>query len=138
MNEEKLNQILNKIGQAEVPPDIAMIAEKSSQNFSAILKIPQPKQSVFSPLKLIAAAAVVVVAFSAGWWSKPAASPDVVTNSPRITASATINQNPEGFWQQKLVAAMQPRPYAQTQFDQIRHLNTYKQYLTDKTFNKGE
>jgi hypothetical protein len=110
MNEEKLKQILTRIGQTEVPPDIAMIAEKSSQNFSAVLKIPRTKQSFFTPLRLIAAAAVIIIAFSAGRWSKPAASPVVSTYNPGMTASVTVNKNPEGFWQQKVVAAMQPRP----------------------------
>jgi hypothetical protein len=138
MNEEKLEQILNQLGKAEVPPDIALIAEKSSQNFSAVLKIPRPRQPFFTPLRLIAAAAVIIVAFTAGRWSKPAALPDAATYKPLMTASATVNKNPESFWQQKVLAAMQPRPYAQTQFDQIRHLNTYKEYFREKTFNKGE
>ena len=70
MNEEKLKQILKKIGRTDVPPNAAMIAERASRNFSAVLKIPQPKQSFFSPLRLIAAAAVIVLAFTAGRLSK--------------------------------------------------------------------
>ena len=136
MNEEKLKQILNKIGQADVPPNAAMIAERASRNFDAALKIAQPKQWFFTPVRLMAAAAVIILVFAAGRWSKsiPQASP-----SPEIAVYTQINlnisgcrKNPESFWQQKALAAMQPRPYAQTQFDQNRLLNAYKQYLKEK------
>ena len=35
MNEEKLKQILKNIGQADVPPNAALIAERASRNFDS-------------------------------------------------------------------------------------------------------
>jgi hypothetical protein len=136
MNEEKIERILNKIGQADVPPNIALIAERASRNFDAALKIAQPKQWFFTPVRLIAAAAVVIFAFATGRWSKsiPQASPspEVAVYTKSISTYPAVDKNPESFWQQKALAAMQPRPYAQTQFDQNRILNAYKQYLKEK------
>jgi hypothetical protein len=129
MNEEKLKEILNKIGKENVPPNAALIAERVSQNFSAILKIQQPKHW-FAPARLIAAAAVIIFAFSAGRWSGQMPS---TFKSPEMAAYAqTISQvNPESFWQQKAIAAMKPRPYAQTSFNRKKLINTYKQYFKD-------
>jgi hypothetical protein len=44
----------------------------------------------------------------------------------------TEQENKNGFWRQKALAAMQPRPYAQTGFDKTGLLNSYKQYLKEK------
>jgi hypothetical protein len=134
MNEEKLKQILDKIGKAEVPPDVARITEQTSRRFDSALGLLQPKRQTgfFTGFRLIAAAAVVVLAFAAGRWSKPTALPDVTTYTARTTASATVNKNPESFWQQKVVAAMQPRPYAQNQFSETNLHNAYKQYLKER------
>jgi hypothetical protein len=131
MNEEKLKQILNKIGQADVPPDIALIAEQASRNFSAALKIPKPQHWFLTPVRLLAAAAVVVFVFALGRWSKPV--------PPRITIYATqspthpsVQADNDSFWQQKAMAAMQPRPYAQSAGEL---LNLYKQ---SRRAGKGE
>ena len=134
VNEEKLKQILNKIGQTDVPPNVALIAERASRNFDAALKIAQPKQWFFTPVRLLAAAAVVIFAFAMGRWSGPLqqASPGVASYAQPVSAYPAVGKNPESFWQQKALAAMQPRPYAQTQFDQTRLLNSYKQYLKEK------
>lgn len=136
MNEEKLKQILDKIGRTDVPPNVALIADRASRNFDAALKIPQPKQWFFTPVRLIAAAAVVILVFVAGRWSKsiPQASPlpDIAAYTKSISIYPDAQKNPDSFWQQKAQAAMQPRPYAQTRFDQNRLLNAYKQYLKEK------
>ena len=132
MNEEKLKQILNKIGQADVPPNATLIAERASRNFDSALKIAQPKQWFFTPLRLLAAAAVMILVFAAGRWSKsiPQASP-----SPEIiVAAGTYNGNSDSFWQQKALAAMQPRPYSQNELSQTALLNIYKQYLKEKHY----
>ena len=136
MNEEKLNQILSKIGQTDVPQDISLFADSASRNFSACLNIPRPRQSFLTPLKLIAAAAIIIVTFFAGRLSTPAASPETAAYT-NITASVSSENNHNDFWHQKMVAAMQPRPYAQVQFEKIRYSNTYKHYFEEKTF-KGE
>ena len=107
MNEEKLEQILNKMGRADIPPNAAMIAERASRNFDAVLKIPRPQKWYFIPVRAAAAAAVIIFVFSAGRWSKQM-SP--ASQSPKITAYAqTISEKTtNSFWQQKALAAMQP------------------------------
>ena len=131
MNEEKLEEILNKIGRENVPPNAALIAERVSQNFSTVLKIPQPRQSFFGPLRLIAAAAVIVLVFAAGRWSKslPQGHP-----SPAITAYAQMNSqnNTDSFWRQRAIAAMQSRLTVQTNISYTEKFNAYKKYLKEK------
>ncbi|MGD0552753.1 MAG: hypothetical protein ABSB25_08885 [Sedimentisphaerales bacterium] len=139
MNEEKLKQILNKIGQADVPPNAILIAERASRNFDSALKIAQPKQWFFTPARLIAAAAVVIFAFAAGRWSMPlqraSPSPEVAVYTKSISTYPAVGKNPESFWQQKALAAMQPRPYTQDQTSQTALLNAYKQYLKEKHYD---
>jgi hypothetical protein len=139
MNEEKLKQILNKIGQTEVPADIARIAEQTSQRFTAALNLlPNHRQPVFfSPLRLLAAAAVIAVAFVAGRWSTPLSttspSPNAIAYIAATPAYPTTQKNENSFWQQKAIAAMQPRPYAQSA-NVTSQLNAYKQYLKEKHY----
>ena len=137
MNEEKLKQILNKIGQSNVPPNVARIAEQTSQSFNAALNLLQSKRSsFFTGFTRIAVAAVIFFAFaiglSVGRWSKPTTSVNVTPYASTISPYATINKSSDGFWQQKAIAAMQSRPYTQTQFNQTSLLNAYKQYLKEK------
>lgn len=136
MNEEKIERILNKIGQADIPPNAILIAEKASRNFDSALKIAQPRQWFFTPVRLIAAAAVVIFAFAAGRWSKSipqvSPSPEVASYTQPVSAYPAVGKNPESFWQQKALAAMQPRPYTQNQLSQTALLNFYKQHLKEK------
>jgi hypothetical protein len=135
MNEEKLNHVLNKIGQTEVPPQAARIAEFTSQRFTATLNLPQPQ--FFSPLRLLAAAAVIAVAFVAGRWSIPTSTtsplPNAIAYAPVVSTHPAELKNENSFWQQKAVAAMQPRPYAQST-NLTNQLNAYKQYLKEKHY----
>jgi hypothetical protein len=139
MNEEKLKQILDEIGRTDVPPNVALIAERVSRNFGATLKIAQPKRWFFTPVRLIAAAAVVILVFAAGRWSKsiPQASPspEVAVYPKSISTYPAAKKNPDGFWQQKVLAAMQPRPYAQNEISQTALLNVYKQHLKEKHYD---
>jgi hypothetical protein len=136
MNDEKIKQILNKIGQTDVPPNVALIAERASRNFSTILKVPQPKRLLFSPLRLIAAAAVIIFAFTAGRWSQPPqaqlSSPDLSAYASSLMSHPSVQQDKDSFWRQKALAAMQPRPYAQKGLSQTALLNAYKQHLKEK------
>ena len=136
MNEEKLKQILNKIGQADVPQNATRIAERASRNFDSALKIAQPKQWFFTPVRLLAAAAVMIFVFAAGRWSnsitQPSQSPDVAVYTKTISVYPAVDKNPDSFWQQKALAAMQPRPHAQTSFNRTELINVYKQYLKEK------
>ena len=136
MNEEKIERILNKIGQTDVPPNVTLIAERASRNFDAALKIAQPRQWFFTPARLIAAAAVVIFVFAAGRWSKPLPPtfplPEVASYTQPVSAYPAVGKNPESFWQQKALAAMQPKPYTQNQLSQTALLNFYKQHLKEK------
>jgi len=138
MNEEKLKQILNKIGQADVPPNATLIAERASRNFDSALKIAQPKQWFFTPVRLVAAAAVMMLVFAAGRWSKPlppaSSLPEVASYAPPASAYPAVGKNTGSFWQQKALAAMQPRPYSQNELSQTALLNVYKQYLKEKHY----
>ena len=131
MNEEKLKQILNKIGQTDVPPEIALLAEQSSRNFSAALKIPQQKHWLLTPVRFLAAAAIVVLAFALGRWSKPV-SPKTTIYAAQSSTRLVTQTDSESFWQQKAMAAMQSRPYAQSAGEL---LNLYKQ---SRRAGKGE
>jgi hypothetical protein len=135
MNEDKIKQILDKIGRTDVPPNAELLAERASRNFDAALKIFQPRERLITPVRLIAAAAVVVIVFAAGRWSKSipqaSASPEIAYTQA-ISTYPVVQKNTDSFWQQKALAAMQPRPYAQAQFDQNRLFNAYKQYLKEK------
>ena len=138
MNEEKLKQILNKIGQADVPPNATLIAERASRNFDSALKIAQPKQWFFTPVRLLAAAAVMMLVFAAGRWSKPPqtqlSSPDLSAYASSLMTHPTVQQDKNSFWQQKTLAAMQPRHYSQNELSQTALLNAYKQYLKEKHY----
>jgi hypothetical protein len=136
MNDEKIKQILNEIGRAEVPPTVTLIAEQTSRNFDSALKIAQPRRLLFGPLRLMAAAAVILFVFTAGRWSKP---PEAQPSSPDLSARASslmthprVQQDKDSFWQQKALAAMKPRPYAQKGLSQTALLNAYKQHLKEK------
>ena len=138
MNEEQIKQILNKIGRAEIPPEAAGITELTSQRFAAALGLSRPR--FFTPLRLLAAAATIILAFALGRWSKP-----IPPTSSNITAYATSvpthtsgRKDNDGFWQQKMLATMRPRPYARTGFDKGGLLKSYKQYLRNQPFDIGE
>lgn len=143
MNEEKLIQILKDIGQTSVPPDAARIAERTSQNFDAALNILQPRQPqqarFFIGFRLIAAAAVILFAFAVGRWSTLPQTQLSSLNLPGYVSPAlthpTVQQAEDSFWRQKALAAMQPRPYAQSRFDKTSLLKTYKQYLKEKHYD---
>jgi hypothetical protein len=128
MNDEKLKQILNKIGQTDVPQEVTLLAEQSSRNFSAALKIPQPKHWLLTPVRLLAAAAVIVFAFALGRWSTPV-SPKITVYAAQSSTRLTAQINNDSFWRQKAIAVMQSRPYTQSAGEL---LNLYKQYLKEK------
>ena len=146
MNEEKLKQILNKIGQTNVPPEITSIAEQAPQRFTAALNILQaqrpPLATFFIGFKRTAVAAVILFTFavglSVGRWSKPPqtqlSSLDLSAYASSLMTHPTARQDKDSFWRQKTLAAMQPRPYTQTQFSQTTSLNSYKQYLKEKHY----
>jgi hypothetical protein len=146
MNEEKLIEILKNIGQADVPPNIAHIAEQTSQRFAAALSILQaqrpPLATFFIGFKRIAVAASILLVFalglSLGRWSKPPqtqlSSLDLSAYATSLMTHPTAQQDKNSFWRQKTLAAMQPRPYAQTRFDRTSLPFGNKQYLKEKHY----
>lgn len=145
MNEEKLIEILKNIGQTEVPSNVTHIAEQTSQRFAAALDILQaqrPERTRFIiGLRLLAAAAVVIFVFaiglSVGRWSTPPQTQLSLLNLPGYALTMPTHpavQQADGFWQQKALAAMQPRPYSQIQTTKINLLNAYRQYLKEKHY----
>jgi hypothetical protein len=141
MNEEKLTQILNKISQTEVPPDITCIAEQTSQSFTAALNVLQAQRPqrtrFFIGLRLLAAAAVILLVFAIGLsvgqrFTPPQtklSSLNLIGYALPVPTHPVVQQTKESFWRQRALAAMQPRPYAQSA---TSLLNAYKQYLKEK------
>jgi hypothetical protein len=128
MHDEKLKQVLNKIGQTNVPPEIGLLAEQSSRNFSAAIKISQPRHWLLTPVRLIAAAAVLVLAFALGRWTKPV-SPKATIYAAQSSTRLVTKVDSESFWRQKAMAAMQSKPHTRSAGEL---LNLYKQYLKEK------
>ncbi len=90
-------------------------------------------------MKLTVAAAILI-AFGIGLFigrlSKPTQSkPHSLDINGYIQVVATHPTPPteeDSFWRRKALAAMQPRPYIQTQTTKTTLLNAYKQYLKEK------
>jgi hypothetical protein len=145
MNEEKLTQILKDIGQTDVPANVTYIAEQTAQRFASALSILQAQQpqrarfiTGFRPIAVAAAVLFVfAVGLSVGRWSKPSQlappSLNVAVYASPIPAQVAARQSEDSFWRQKALAAMQPRPYAQTGFDKTSLLFGRKQYLQGGT-----
>ncbi len=92
--------------------------------------------------KLAVAAAILItfgIGFSIGRWSKPTRlaphSIDFTGYTSAVPVYPTATKVEDGFWRQKALAAMRPRPYAQSQTTKTRLLNTYKQYLKEKHYD---
>lgn len=93
-------------------------------------------------MKLAVAAAVIIafgIGFSAGQRSKPtqlvAYSLDATSSTLAVSTHPTAPKDEGSFWKQKALAAMQPRPYAQTRFDKTNLSVGYKQYLKEKYYD---
>lgn len=91
----------------------------------------------------LAVAAAIFIAFGTGFftgrWSKPPQSAplslDVTGYTSAVLVYPTAQKTEDSFWRQKALAAVQPRPYAQTQNIKTSLLNTYKQYLKEKYYD---
>jgi hypothetical protein len=90
-------------------------------------------------MKLTVAAAILItfgIGFSIGRWSKPtqSASPSLNVTSyvSIVPAHPTASKAEDSFWRRKALAAIQPRPYIQTQTTKTTLLNAYKQYMKEK------
>jgi hypothetical protein len=123
--------------------EILIAQEQSGRNSSALIS-PNiwrfiTKRGV---TKLAVAAAILItfgIGFSIGRWSKPTRlaphSLDVTGYTSAVPVYPTAPKVEDSFWRQKALAAMQPRPYAQTQTTKTSLLNTYKQYLKEKHYD---
>ncbi len=90
-------------------------------------------------MKLTVAAAILIafgIGFSIGRWSKPPLpaphSPDINDYISAVAVHPALPKAEDSFWRRKALAAMQPRPYIQTQTTKTTLLNAYKQYLKEK------
>ncbi len=146
MNDEKLEQILRSIGVQHVPDEVARLAEHTAESFTAALRFIHAQQLVRTPfivgLKRIAAAAVIVIVFSIGLgvgrFSKSPAEKTPSLDVPAYTTALlpTPGRKPEnGFWQQKAIAALKPRPYVSRAATKTDLINAYKQYLKEKHYD---
>jgi hypothetical protein len=150
MDRENIEEILKRLGSEDVPADVHKIAEETSREFSKTLAQPrQPRHYVLweyimkSPITKLAVAAVVIIAFGVGFSigqrSRPTQlathPPDVTGYSPEVLAHPSAPKAEDSFWRQKALAAMQPRPYAQTRVDKTSLLVGYKQYLKEKHYD---
>jgi len=96
-----------------------------------------------SRITKLAVAAAIFIAFGFGFftgrWSKlPRPAPyslDVTGYTSVVPAYPTARKSEDSFWRQKALAAMQPRPYAQTSTTKTNLLNAYKQYLKEKHYD---
>jgi hypothetical protein len=93
-------------------------------------------------MKLAIAAAIIIafgVGFSVGQRSRTTQlatySLDVASYTTAVSTHPTAPKTEDSFWRQKAVAAMQPRPYAQTRFDKTSLLVGNKQYLKEKYYD---
>jgi len=147
MNEEKLIKILKNIGQSEVPTNITRIAEQTSQRFASALDILQAQRlertRFVIGLRLLAAAAVIIFTFAIGLSvgirstlpQTQLASLNLPGYALPMPTHPTAQQAKESFWRQKALAAMQPRPYAQTRLDKMSLLVGYKQHFKEKYYD---
>jgi hypothetical protein len=140
MNEEKLEQILNRIGRISVPPDAAGIAEQNQQSFTAALPLLGHKSSLWvKGFKMSAIAACILSAFVIGRWLRPPnmlpSSLDTASYTQTTSLLSETYNDSDDFWRQKAIAATQPRPYVQTRFTESDLINTYKQYLKENNYD---
>jgi hypothetical protein len=90
-------------------------------------------------MKLTVAAAILIafgIGFSIGRWTKPTQltphSLDITDYIPAVAVHPIPLKTEDSFWRRKALAAIQPRPYIQTQTTKTMLLNAYKQYLKEK------
>jgi hypothetical protein len=82
----------------------------------------------------LAVAAAIIIAFGIGFVVGQMSKPAQLTAYSLNTAGNTIAvSTATSFWQQKVNAVMQPRPYLQNQFNKINLIDAYKQYLKGET-----
>ncbi len=147
MNSENIEEILNKLSGQNIPPDIANIAEQTSESFTAALRFlraqPTPRLALGTGFRPIAVAAAVFIVFSIGLtigrWAIPTSSEQKTLNVPNYQVVALTfspdRQTKDGFWRQKALAAMKPRPYRQRRTTKTALIDSYKQYLKEKYYD---
>lgn len=92
--------------------------------------------------KLAVAAALFIafgIGFFTGRWSRPTRSEphyfDVTGYTTVISVYPTSQKAEDSFWRQKVLAAMQPKPYKQTLTIKTSLLNAYEKYLKEKNYD---
>jgi len=123
--------------------DISRELTKCEKTGSTIANTNVWKSIMKNRVKELSVAAAILFAFGAGFSigrrSKPASptppSLDVTSYTSVVPAYPTARKSQDSFWRQKVLAAMQPRPYAQTSTTKTNLLNAYKQYLKEKHYD---
>lgn len=86
----------------------------------------------------LAVAAAIIIAFGIGFvvgQRSESAQPMIYSRDlTDYMPTPTVTEAGDGFWQQKALAAMQPRPYLESQFGKTSPLSIYKQYLKEKDY----
>ena len=142
MNEEKLKQILNRIGGASVPTDAGGIVEQNQQSFTTALRLLGHESSLWlRGFKRSAIAVCILFAFAIGRWSRPpgmspySLSLDTDADTQTTSSFSEIYDDSDDFWRQKAITATQPRPYVQSRFTESDLTNAYKQYLKENNYD---
>jgi hypothetical protein len=153
--ENKVEDILRKLGGEEVPADAQRIAAETIKSFRKDVE-----QGGFESTNLhggrrmlitgrfsgVAAAAIVFLAFligvGTGRWSKsgaiPAKSQSIdVSNLPRVKRVAyAVEDAEESFWRAKAIASLRPKPYRgpKTYENKIGLWESYGKYMKEKYY----
>lgn len=153
--ENKVEDILRKLGGEEVPADAQRIAAETIKSFRKDVE-----QGGFESTSLhggrrmlitgrfssVAAAAIVFLAFligvGIGRWSKsgaiPAKSQSIgVSDLPRVKRVAyAVEDKEESFWRAKAIASLRPKPYRGPKtYGQDNALwGSYRQYMKEKHY----
>lgn len=125
----------------KVHNDISAALAESQKTESAVTQPNIWRSITKGGVSKLAVAAAIFIAFGTGFftgrWSKPARLElhylDVTGYTSVVPVYPTVQKTEDSFWRQKALAAMQPKPYAQTQTTKTSLLNAYKQYLKGET-----
>jgi hypothetical protein len=143
MHNEKLNEILERLGGEKPPEDVHKLAEEISRRSVDVLSFPQVStfgRKLISPLRFAAAAAVIIFVFTFGFYiGKQSESSQFQVSSlnsggfPGQYPQQEINkQSEDSFWRRKVLAVMQSKSRSQIKFSRVDILQAYRQYIQEK------
>jgi len=143
MSNEKLNEILGKLGSEKLPGDVHKFAEEISHRSVDVLSF--PRVSTFGPVRMslfrfAAAAAVIIFVFTFGFYVGKQSSPSQFQVSQLKNGSyleqypgqTADEQKQDGFWRRKALAVMQPKSRSKIKLSKVDILQAYSQYFQEK------